>query len=263
MAERPYTVLSCALSLDGYLDSGTGERLLLSNQADLARVDGVRASCDAVLVGATTVRRDDPRLLVRSPAHRAGRVARGLPPSPMKVTLTRSGDLDPSAALFTTGDTERIVFCASGVLARTRRRLGGVATVLDGGPTVDMGQVATQLHHRGVRRLMVEGGGRVLTQFLTAGLADELQVVVAPFFVGDPRASRFVGQGRFPFHPGRRATLAEVCPLGDVVLLRYALGGSLQDEGAVVSRCSRPPGVPGTQPRSGRAPAAAPRGRPR
>ena len=61
------------------------------------------------------------------------------------------------------------------------------------------------------------------TQFLTEDLADELQVVVAPFFVGDSRARRFVDDGRFPWTSERRATLAEVRQIGDVVLLRYAL----------------------------------------
>jgi 5-amino-6-(5-phosphoribosylamino)uracil reductase len=223
VAERPYTLLSCALSLDGYLDSGTGERLLLSNEADLARVDGVRAGCDAILVGATTVRHDDPRLLVRSASLRAERRRSGLTETPTKVTLTRRGDLDPAAAFFTAGAPDKLVYCASGALRRTRRRIGELATVIDGGRSVDLARVSEDLHRRGVRRLMVEGGGSVHTQFLTAGLADELQLVVAPFFVGDPRASRFVGRGRFPFHPGRRATLAEVLPLGDVVLLRYGL----------------------------------------
>ena len=88
---------------------------------------------------------------------------------------------------------------------------------------MDVRRLSEDLHRRGVRRLMVEGGASVHTQFLTADLADELQLVVAPFFVGNPRANRFVGTGRFPFHPGRRATLAEVRPIGDVVLLRYAL----------------------------------------
>ena len=127
MAERPYTLLSCALSLDGYLDSGTGERLLLSNEADLARVDGVRAGCDAILVGATTVRHDDPRLLVRSADLRADRRRSGLPETPTKVTLTRRGDLDPSAAFFTAGGPDKLVYCASGALRRTRRpdRRGG------------------------------------------------------------------------------------------------------------------------------------------
>jgi 5-amino-6-(5-phosphoribosylamino)uracil reductase len=70
---------------------------------------------------------------------------------------------------------------------------------------------------------MVEGGGIVHTQFLTADLADELQLVVAPFFVGDSRAPRFVGDGKFPWGPANRAELASVQQIGDVVLLRYAL----------------------------------------
>ena len=52
---------------------------------------------------------------------------------------------------------------------------------------------------------MVEVGGKVLTQFLTAGLADELHLVVAPFFVGHSRAQRFVGDGSFPWNPDRHA----------------------------------------------------------
>ena len=70
MPERPYTLLSCGMSIDGYIDGATGERLLLSNAADFDRVDAVRASCDAILVGAETVRIDNPRLLVRSQARR-------------------------------------------------------------------------------------------------------------------------------------------------------------------------------------------------
>ena len=104
-----------------------------------------------------------------------------------------------------------------------RDRLGSVATVVDGGQPVEMCRVSEDLYARGVQRLMVEGGGTVHTQFLTADLADELHLVVAPFFVGDSRARRFVSDGRFPWNPHRRATLAEVRQIGDVVLLRYAL----------------------------------------
>jgi riboflavin-specific deaminase-like protein len=223
MAERPYTLLSCGMSIDGYLDSATDGRLLLSNEADFDRVDAVRAECDAILVGAATVRQDNPRLLVRSPARREQRVARGLRPSPLKVTLTRRAQLDPCADFFSTGDSDKLVYCASGTVERARRRLGQVATVLDGGQPVDLHHVTEDLYTRGVGRLMVEGGGTMHTQFLTADLADELHLVVAPFFVGDSRARRFVSDGRFPWNPDRRATLAEVRQIGDVVLLRYAL----------------------------------------
>ncbi|MFC4783378.1 RibD family protein [Nocardioides sp. MAHUQ-72] len=229
MADRPYTVLSCAMSLDGYLDDGSDARLLLSNAADLDRVDEVRAGSDAILVGAATVRNDDPRLLVRSPVRVLERRAAGLPESPRKVTVTRRGRLDPCAAFFSTGECSKLVYCPTGALDEARRRLAAVATVVDGGRCVDMRGIGEDLHRRGVRRLLVEGGGSVLTQFLTADLADELHVVVAPLFVGDPRAARFVGDGRFPWRDGRRAALVETRPIGDVVLMRYALSPRFGD----------------------------------
>jgi 5-amino-6-(5-phosphoribosylamino)uracil reductase len=223
MADRPYTLLSCSMSLDGYIDDAAEERLVLSNKADLDRVDAVRASCDAILVGAATVRNDDPRLLVRSEKRRSERVARGLPASPAKVTVTCRAKLDEQARFFTTGGSEKLVYCASEMVDQAREHLGQVAKVIDGGQPVDMAWLSQDLHRRGVQRLMVEGGGMVHTQFLSAGLADELQLTVAPFFVGDGNAPRFVDGGAYPWHPGRRARLAEVRPIEDMVLLRYAL----------------------------------------
>ncbi|HET9519234.1 MAG TPA: dihydrofolate reductase family protein [Actinoplanes sp.] len=223
MAERPYVLLSCGMSIDGYLDTAGDERLLLSNAADFDRVDAVRAESDAILVGAGTVRQDNPRLLVRSQSRRDERVARGLSPSPMKVTVTGRCGLDPSALFFATGNCDKLVYCTTPVFVQTQRRLGSVATVVDAGDPVCLVTMMEDLHDRGVRRLMVEGGGSMHTQFLTAGIVDELHLVIAPFFVGDSRAPRFVGDGAFPWGPEHRAELADVRQLGDVVLLRYAL----------------------------------------
>jgi 5-amino-6-(5-phosphoribosylamino)uracil reductase len=93
-----------------------------------------------------------------------------------------------------------------------------------------MGALSTDLAARGVERLMVEGGAKVHTQFLTEDLVDELQLVVAPVFVGDSHAPRFVRDGAFPWNPGRRARLVDVRQIGDVVLLRYALSSRFQGE---------------------------------
>lgn len=223
MPERPYTLLSCAVSIDGYLDDASETRLMLSNEADLDRVDAVRAGSDAILVGAATVRNDNPRLLVRAQDRRDVRAARGLPACPTKVTVTEGGKLDVGSNFFAADGTEKLVYCPSGIVAEASDRLGAVATVVDGGQRVRMGWLSEDLHARGVRRLMVEGGGSVLTQFLTEGLADELHLVVAPLFVGDARATRFVDDRRFPWVQNRRANLAEVRRIGDVVLHRYAL----------------------------------------
>jgi 5-amino-6-(5-phosphoribosylamino)uracil reductase len=230
MLDRPYTLLSCALSIDGYLGSTLPRRLELSNDADFDRVDAVRASCDAIMVGAATVRNDNPRLLVRSEARREERVTRGLPPSPIKVTVTERAELDPSAEFFTTGDTEKLVYCSSRWVLDARSRLGAAATVVDAGEPVEMRTISEDLGARGVERLMVEGGGKVHTQFLCDNLVDELQLVVAPFFVGDSRAPRFVSDGHFPWNPDRRARLAEARQIGDVVLLRYALSTHFQTD---------------------------------
>jgi 5-amino-6-(5-phosphoribosylamino)uracil reductase len=228
MRDRPYTLLSCSVSIDGYIGNAAS-RLLLSNEADFDRVDAVRASCDAILVGAETVRIDNPRLLVRSQARRDARAARGLATSPMKVTVTRRAELDARSDFFTVGDAERIVYCASPRLADARERLGPVATVVDAGETVEMRTLSTDLAARGVERLMVEGGATVHTQFLTEDLVDELQLAVAPVFVGDSEAPRFVRDGSFPWNPRRRAALVDVRQIGDVVLLRYALSSRFQD----------------------------------
>ena len=218
------------MSIDGYLGSAAPRRLELSNEADFDRVDAVRASSDAILVGAATVRIDNPRLLVRSQSRRDERTARGLPPSPIKVTVTERVGLDPGADFFTTGEIEKLVYCASPGVGHARSRLGTVATVVDGGERVKMRRLSEDLGDRGVQRLMVEGGGKVHTQFLTDNLVDELQLVVAPLFVGDSRAPRFVSDGRFPWNPSRRATLAEVRQIGDVVLLRYALSSRFRTD---------------------------------
>jgi 5-amino-6-(5-phosphoribosylamino)uracil reductase len=240
VTERPYVLLSCAMSVDGCLDAPGGERLVLSGAADLDRVDDERASSDAIMVGAGTIRRDDPRLLIRSPERRAARTADGRPAHPIGVTLTASGDLDPGARFFSgegpvggvgvgaAGGASRdrparLVYCASPVAARTRRRLDGLAEVVDAGSRPALAAVLADLFRRGVRRLMVEGGADLSRQFLTGGLADELQLVIAPFFVGDPRAPRFAGPGRYPYGPGHQMALAEVREVGAVVLLRYLL----------------------------------------
>jgi 5-amino-6-(5-phosphoribosylamino)uracil reductase len=112
-----------------------------------------------------------------------------------------------------------------------------VATVLDGGQPIDMRRLTADLGARSVQRLMVEGGGSVHTQFLAADLADELQLVIAPLIVGDSRATRFLGDGPFPWNQQRRAPLAEVRQIGDVVLLRYALSPRFRADGNLGARC--------------------------
>jgi len=110
----------------------------------------VRAGCDAILVGATTIRQDNPRLLVRSQARQDARTARGITPTPVKFTITAHGDLDPAARFFAAGDTGKVVYAASPALALARERVGAVASVADAGDPADLHRILDDLYARGI-----------------------------------------------------------------------------------------------------------------
>ncbi|MFI9273927.1 RibD family protein [Kitasatospora sp. NPDC052896] len=221
MADRPYVLLSVATSIDGYIDDSSPQRLLLSNAEDFDRVDQVRSEADAILIGGNTLRSDNPRLLVYSDKRREERIAAGKPEYPLKVTISASGDLDRDLKFWHFGD-KKVVYTTDAAMPKLRERLEGLADIVSTGPAVDFGTLLEDLAGRGVKRLMVEGGSSIHTQFLSQGLADEVHIAVAPLLVGDAAAPRFVQPAQFPGGSARRMKLIEAQPVGDVVLLRYA-----------------------------------------
>jgi len=243
MRERPYVLLSAAMSADGYIDDASATRLVLSDDADLDRVDELRAHSDAILVGAHTIRADNPSLQIRSAARQRQRAERGLTPGPRKVTMTCSGDLDPRARFFVAAAGEPpLVYAAAAAAGELSARLSAAAVVvpvpaqaagagmppgsadagLAPGADLDLTWILADLTGRGVGRLMVEGGAKVLGQFLSAGLADEFLLAVAPVFVADAAAPRLLARTQ----PGGRMTLAGVTQTGDMAVLRYLPGTS-------------------------------------
>ncbi|MGW1769785.1 RibD family protein [Streptomyces sp. NPDC002073] len=217
---RPYVLLSVATSVDGYIDDTSTTRLLLSNSEDFDRVDQVRAESDAILIGAGTMRSDNPRLLVNSEERRAARVSAGKPAYPLKVTISASGDLDAGLKFWHHGG-EKVAYTTDAGEEKLREQLAGLADVVSTGPTIDFGALLDDLGARGIERLMVEGGGQIHTAFLSQGLADEIHLAIAPLLVGDAAAPRFLNPAGYPGGSSRRMTLAETRTIGDVVLLRY------------------------------------------
>ena len=164
--------LSYAVSSDGYLDDCTPQRLMLSTPEDWQAVYRLRASQDAILIGAETLRRDNPSLKL----------------VPTRVVISRSGALDPEARFFTMGEARRIVFTETATSA-----LEHVAEVIVCEEGITARRIVTELERRGVNRLMVEGGAQTLRLFLHEGLADVVRKAVNPTIrVGE--------QGYAPFH---------------------------------------------------------------
>ncbi|MFD6390193.1 RibD family protein [Nocardia sp. NPDC060259] len=220
---RPYVLLSVAASLDGYIDDTSAQRLLLSNSADFDRVDQVRAESDAILIGAQTLRADNPRLLVNSAERRADRVSAGKPEYPVKITVTASGELDPELRFWHSGG-DKLVYTSDAGAATLGDRLARLAEVVALGPELALSALLDDLGERGIHRLMVEGGTGMHTGFLAADLVDEIRLAIAPILVGDPAAPRFVGPAEFPGGAQRRLRLAGVEQLGDVAVLKYLVG---------------------------------------
>ena len=178
--------VSTAVSADGYLDDRSPDRLILSTPEDWAEVHRLRAACDAILVGAETIRRDNPSLLVGDEVLRRERIDRGLSPDPVKVTLTASCRLSPEANFFTRGDQEKIVFTSCSDPGPLRQ----VATVIPAAE-ITAALIVTELEKRGLRSLLVEGGAATLRMFFAENLVDTFRLAVNPAVkVGDPRAPR-------------------------------------------------------------------------
>ncbi len=232
-------IASAAVSLDGYIDDCSPRRLVLSGPEDWEEVHRLRATCDAVLVGAETLRRDDPSLRIKDPRLRKWRESAGMPPDLIRATVTRTGNL-PSSLRFFEGDVRRIVFTDS---SSTDRFPAETVRLSD----ISARSIAAALEGMGIRRLLVEGGSRTLGMFLSEDAADELRLAIAPFFVGDADAPRLTVPGIYPYGSGRRAPGPQIHAAGDMAVLHYVFhpepdeaDRKLLAEAVELSRCSVP-----------------------
>ncbi|MFI3264860.1 MAG: dihydrofolate reductase family protein [Rikenellaceae bacterium] len=205
-------ILSVATSKDGYIDDNSNNRLVLSTPEDWAEVYSLRAQADAIVIGAETLRRDNPRLSLKSDLLRGERVARGLTPEPHKVIISRRGVIDPALRLFGSEFKNIIVFSEV-----ARPELSEVAEVIVG-ESISAAFVRCELESRGLHSIFVEGGAQILNMFLREGCADLLRLAVNPLLeVGDATAPRFV-------LPESRSQISPECSdLGGMQVALYSL----------------------------------------
>jgi len=225
MSLLPYTILSSAISLDGHLNDTSEERLLLSHPKDFERVDSVRATCDGILIGAHTLRVDNPSLQIRARSLIQQRLEMNKPQNPARITLSLSGNLPSSHKFFEDNGTTVLVYCPSKTAIHLDQHLKDTPAqiVSQADAEVNLRSLLLDLKKRKIDRLLIEGGERIATAFLTAGLINELQIAIAPFFVGDSLAPRFVGSGIFHHNKNNRMDLLDTKMVGDMAVLTYKL----------------------------------------
>jgi 3,4-dihydroxy 2-butanone 4-phosphate synthase/GTP cyclohydrolase II len=176
-ASRPYVALKYAQTLDGRIATRTGDSKWISGEPERCVSHALRAACDAVLVGVGTVIADDPQLTVR--------MVPGV--SPLRVVLDATLRLPSDARVL--GDDSATLVLTTDRASRARRqalqaRGVGVRVVESGARGVDLHCALAVLRAAGVRSLLVEGGAKIITSFLRAGVVDRLVVGIAPTVVG-------------------------------------------------------------------------------
>ncbi len=183
---RPYTLVNVAMSADGKLDSVARKGTTISSTLDKARVDRLRASMDAVLVGGRTLLDEDPKLTVKSKALREERLANGLEENPVKVGIVSQADLKLAGNFLTVGPARRLVYTTQRTTPDQIARLenAGAQVFVLGEEQVDISAVLESLYDLGIRKLMVEGGGSLIAEFFRLNLVDELTIYIAPFIFG-------------------------------------------------------------------------------
>ncbi len=181
--------LSAAISLDGFIDDTSSERLLLSSPEDFTEIDRLRAQSDAILVGANTLRTDNASLSIKDPALKQERHAQGHSSDPIKVTLTKTGNLEREARFFQEGTDLKLVYCPEARAQDLVEKLGDLATIIPLPSTHSTTTYIIQdLSARGVKTLLVEGGADIFTLFLNEEHVDYVRLSIAPFFVGEQNA---------------------------------------------------------------------------
>ena len=192
----PEVAVNFALTWDARASTRSRTRADFSSPLDKHRLLEIRASGDAVMAGRGTVEAEQMRMRVPDPALQADRVARGLPPEPLRVVVSGSGALDPAAPLFEAPSPPVAVFSTTRMPGEIRAALEakGVALHLAEGERLDLRAVLQILHSRhGVRRLVCEGGPTLLRALLEERLVDEIHVTFCPRIFGGEDAPTLTG----------------------------------------------------------------------
>ena len=192
---RPYVLLNVAATADGKIDTFERRGAAISSARDKQRVDELRASADAVMVGGRTLHEEDPRLTVKSDALRREREQRGLPPNPMKVGVASRLYLQRDCRFLNEGPSRMILFTTPQTAQDQLdmlEALGAEVHVMQG-ERVDVVRALEILKEHGIDNLMVEGGATLNFALLEAGLVDEVYVYVAPLIFGGESAPTLAG----------------------------------------------------------------------
>jgi 2,5-diamino-6-(ribosylamino)-4(3H)-pyrimidinone 5'-phosphate reductase len=215
MPKRPRVILNAAMTLDGKIATRTGDSAL-SGEADLMRVHELRREVDAILVGIGTVLEDDPRLTIHRVPSQGKRPLRVVADSRARIPLT---------ARLLNGEAPTLVAVSRGADPEKVSLLREKAEVFASGEReVDLVALLRHLREKGVRTLLLEGGGTLNWGMLQRGLVDEVRIAISPCIVGGEGAVTLVeGEGFGRIEEAVRLRFLRCRSFGDDLVVEYAV----------------------------------------
>lgn len=192
--KRPHVTAHFAMTADGKISTRNRTPSGFTSPADKSRLSEVRAGADAVLVGLRTVAADTMSLGLSRADLREDRVRRGLPPVPLRVVVSNSGEINLDLKIFRYHESPLVIFSTHAMPNSRRCALAKRAELYLFQSEVDLGQMLQILRSDfGVRRLVCEGGGSLLRAMAAQDLVDEIRLTVAPRVFGGAEAPTLTG----------------------------------------------------------------------
>ena len=194
---RPFVFINAAMSADGKIATIERRQTRISGSLDFDRMDELRASSDAIMVGIGTVLSDNPSLTVKSKDRKERRLAIGLSENPVRIVVDSMARTPVDADIFKKGEGKRIIAVSGSAPSDKVRRLSKLADIICiGKKNVDLVKLLSELKNRGINRLMVEGGATLNWGLISNRLVDEVYTFVGNIIIGGKNAPTLVdGEG--------------------------------------------------------------------
>jgi 2,5-diamino-6-(ribosylamino)-4(3H)-pyrimidinone 5'-phosphate reductase len=221
--DRPFVFINSAVSADGKISSILYRQVRISGKEDLTRVDELRASSDAIMVGVGTVLADDPGLRVKSEQLRKKRLERGTCENPLRIVADSLARTPPYAEVLGAGCV--LAVSSSAPPERVAALSDKCKIFVSGVDRVDLIELMSFLHGIGVKRLMVEGGAILNWSMISAGLVDEIYVYVGNMLIGGEVAPSLLGGTGFSVN-FPKLDLFSLERIGEGVLLMWHVGST-------------------------------------
>lgn len=194
---RPFVIINAAMSADGKIATVERSQTRISGSIDFDRMDELRASSDAIMVGIGTVISDNPSLTVKSKERKEKRRALGFTENPVRIVVDSMARTPENADIFKKGEGKRIIAVSESAPIEKVRRLSQLAEIIfTGKNSVDLEKLLCELKNRGIRRVMVEGGATLNWGLISKGLVDEIYTFIGNIIIGGKTAPTMVdGEG--------------------------------------------------------------------